>query len=73
MRDRTDTTPDRDLALLRERATRVAAFKARVQTAGMTRPSRAPEERAFLERRGVVLPFIERGVPTLRGRRSPSP
>lgn len=62
---------ERDMALLRERAARVAAFKARVQVAGMTRPSRAPEERAFLERQGVVLSFVE--VETLaKRRRGPS-
>ncbi len=72
MKDRANTIAERDLALLRERAALVAAFKARVKTAGMTRPSRAPEERAFLEREGVALPFIERGAPTPRGRRPPS-
>ncbi len=57
---------ERDMALLRERAARVAAFKARVQVVGMTRPSRAPEERAFFERQGVALPFVEVGTPANR-------
>ena len=34
---------------LQQRAVAVAAFKARVDTAGMTRPTRANEERAFLK------------------------
>jgi hypothetical protein len=59
---------ERDMALLRERAARVAAFKGRVQVAGMTRPSRSPEERAFLERQGVALPFKEVGTPAKRRR-----
>lgn len=59
---------ERDMAQLRERAARVAAFKERVQVAGMTRPSRAPEERAFLEQQGVALPFKEVGTPAKRRR-----
>ena len=67
-----NTKTERDLALLRERAALVAAFKARVDTAGMTRPSRAPDELAFLEQQGVALPFGERGSAASR-RRGSSP
>lgn len=43
--------------LLQRRALAVAAFKARVDTAGLTRPVRADAERAFLtqSRRSVAL------------------
>jgi hypothetical protein len=64
---------ERDMALLRERAARVAAFKARVHVARMTRPCRSPEERAFLERQGVALPFKEVGAPTKRRRGRSAP
>ena len=46
--------------LLQRRALAVAAFKARVDTAGMTRPVRAAEERAFLESVGAESVFLER-------------
>lgn len=69
MAENTSMPNKRDMELLRERAARVAAFKARVQTDGMTRPSRTPEERAFLEQAGVVFPFIETGVAVSRGGR----
>lgn len=59
--DRTSTTPidmpsDR---LLQQRAEAVAVFKARVDPAGMTRPARADEERAFLKSIGARSVFTE--------------
>ena len=52
------TPMPRDHVLL-ERAVAVAAFTARVVTAGMTRPPRAEEERAFLTSIGAVGVFLE--------------
>ena len=46
--------------LLQRRALAVAAFKARVDTAGMTRSVRADEERACLESVGAESVFLER-------------
>ena len=54
---------ERDMALLRQRAAAVAAFKARVQVDGMTRPSRSPVERAFLVGIGASMPFRESDTP----------
>lgn len=59
--DRTSTTPI-DMSgdgLLQQRAEAVAAFKARADTAGMTRPARADEERAFLKSIGAHSVFTE--------------
>ena len=36
-----------------------AAFRARTNPTGMTRPPRDPDERAFLEERGMLGPFVE--------------
>ena len=58
-RDRTTVIDAPSDALLLQRAKAVAAFKARVDTAGMTRPVRAAEERAFLESVGVASVFVE--------------
>lgn len=38
---------------------RTAELRARTDTTGMTRPPRDPDERAFLEERGLLGPFIE--------------
>ena len=46
-------------ALLAERAERVRACKARIDTSNMTRAPRDPEERALLEAIGERLPFTE--------------
>gem|GEM_PF-6586753 len=54
---------DRDRALLLQRAQAVMAFKDGVDTTGMTRPARSPEERAYLESIGFQTPFIETGAP----------
>ena len=45
--------------ILQKRAVAVAAFKTRVDTAGMTRPARAEEEREFLKSIGAVGVFLE--------------
>lgn len=45
--------------LLQRRARAVEAFKARVDTADMTRRARAAEERAFLESIGAASVFRE--------------
>ena len=55
--DRNTSMPSDDL--LQNRAAAVAAFKARVDTARMTRPPRADEERAFLKSIGEVGVFLE--------------
>ena len=47
-------------ALWAERAQRVAAILRRANPEGMTRPPRDPEERAWLEERGRLGPFVER-------------
>lgn len=41
------------------RLARVRRSQARANTSGMTRPTRDPEERAFLESRGGLGPFRE--------------
>lgn len=46
-------------ALWIERARRVAEFRRRANPEGMTRPPRDPEERAWLEERGLLGPFRE--------------
>ena len=57
MRSRITSMPNDQI--LQKRAVAVAAFKARVDTTGMTRPARAVEERAFLESIGAVGVFLE--------------
>jgi len=59
----TERGNERDMALLQQRAAAVAAFKTRVNVEGMTRPSRSPVERAFLEELGASMPFRESGTP----------
>jgi hypothetical protein len=49
--------------VLLQRAAAVAAFKSRVQVAGMTRPKRSVEERTFLVRIGASMPFRETDEP----------
>ena len=44
----------------------VAAVRARTDPTGMTRPSRDPDERAFLVERGLQGPFIEVDDPSWR-------
>jgi hypothetical protein len=43
-----------------------AAFRARTRPEGMTRPPRDPDERAFLEERGLLGPFVEEERPGWR-------
>ncbi|CAA9360016.1 MAG: hypothetical protein AVDCRST_MAG89-3678 [uncultured Gemmatimonadetes bacterium] len=43
-----------------------AAFRARTNPEGMTRPPRDPDERAFLEERGMLGPFVEMDMPGWR-------
>lgn len=54
---------DIDLSEFREMWARsrdaTAAFRARTNPTGMTRPPRDPDERAFLEERGLLGPFVE--------------
>ncbi len=57
---------EREIVLL-QRAAAVAAFKSRIQVAGMTRPRRSVEERAFLVSIGASMPFRETDEP-LKGR-----
>jgi hypothetical protein len=45
--------------LIAERAERVRKVNERTVLAGMTRPARAPEKRAALERTGGLGPFAE--------------
>ena len=69
MRDLRDI-PDLEL-VWRERAARVRRSLARTSPAGMTRPPRDPDERAYLEGRGERGPFREasprRAGPLTRG------
>lgn len=59
------STMDKDLATLREiwrrRRAAAKAVRSRMDTRGMTRPPRSPEERAWLRQRGEAEVFIERG------------
>lgn len=60
MASRSTTSSDDERATaLRQRAAAVAAFKSRVDTRGMTRPARSPEERAFLKSVGAEGVFLE--------------
>lgn len=48
--------------------------KKNIDTTGMTRPRRDPAERAFLEERGLLGPFIETDIPpAYPRRRNPDP
>lgn len=67
-----------DLAELRamwdRRRRIVREAKRNIDTTGMTRPRRDPDERAFLEERGMLGPFIETDTPAAYPRRrSPVP
>jgi hypothetical protein len=57
------STMDEDLAALREtwrrRRAAAKAVRRRIDTRGMTRPPRSPEERAWLRQRGEEQAFIE--------------
>lgn len=61
---------DIDLSALRaiwdRRMKAAAALRARSDPTGMTRPPRDPEERAFLEERGLLGPFVEVEMPGWR-------
>ena len=57
MRDLRDI-PDLEL-VWRERAERVRRSRVRTSPVGMTRPPRDSDERAFLEARGQLGPFVE--------------
>lgn len=61
--DRPININDIDLSEFREMwarsRERTAAIRARSDPTGMTRPPRDPDERAFLEERGLLGPFIE--------------
>lgn len=46
-------------AMWARRREAAAAIRARSDPTGMTRPPRDPDERAFLEERGLLGPFIE--------------
>jgi hypothetical protein len=50
-------------ALWLERARRVAAVRRRANPAGMRRPPRDPDERAWLAERGRLGPFVEAAAP----------
>jgi hypothetical protein len=47
----------------------VREAKRNIDTTGMTRPRRDPDERAFLEERGMLGPFIETDIPPAYPRR----
>lgn len=49
--------------LIAERAERVGKINERTVFAGMTRPARAPEKRAALQRVGGLGPFAESSTP----------
>jgi hypothetical protein len=52
----------------------VREAKRNIDTTGMTRPRRDPDERAFLEERGLLGPFIETEIPpAYPRRRKPDP
>jgi hypothetical protein len=50
----------------------VREAKRNIDTTGMTRPRRDPAERAFLEERGLLGPFIETDIPFAYPRRRTS-
>ena len=49
-----------------ERLARVRRSQARADVTGMTRPRRDPDERRFLEERGLLGPYREIDVPPRR-------
>jgi hypothetical protein len=57
------STLEEDLAVLRrmwqQRQDAAEPMRRRIDTRGMTRPPRAPEERAWLEEHGGAGPFVE--------------
>lgn len=61
---------DIDLSELRavwdRRRQAASALRARSDPTGMTRPPRDPDERAFLEERGMLGPFVEVDMPGWR-------
>ncbi|HEX2091698.1 MAG TPA: hypothetical protein VHG28_04815 [Longimicrobiaceae bacterium] len=64
---------DWDLSALEEmwdrRARAVQKAIRNIDTTGMTRPRRDPDERAFLEERGMLGPFIETDIPSVYPRK----
>lgn len=59
-----------DLREMWERRRRIVReAKRNIDTTGMTRPRRDPDERAFLEERGLLGPFIETDIPPAYPRR----
>lgn len=64
-----------ELRAMWERRRRIVReAKRNIDTTGMTRPRRDPDERAFLEERGMLGPFIETDIPfAYPRRRSPAP
>ena len=56
-------------AMWERRAKLVEEAKRRIDTTGMTRPRRDPDERRFLEERGRMGPFIETDTPPAYPRR----
>lgn len=64
---------DWDLSALEEmwerRSRAVEAVKRRIDTTGMTRPKRDPDERRFLEEQGRPGPFVETDIPPAYPRR----
>jgi len=57
------STLEEDLAILRRmwerRRAAAEPMRRRIDTRGMTRPPRSPEERAWLEEHGGTGPFVE--------------
>ena len=53
-------------AIWARRREAAAEVRARSDPAGMTRPPRDPDERAFLEERGLLGPFVEKEEPGWR-------
>ena len=66
--DRIDLTELREMWARRRAA--AAPFRALVDPTGMTRPSRDPDERAFLAERNALGPFVEVDHPSWREWRS---
>ncbi len=54
-------------AMWDERARAVERAKLGIDVRGMTRPARAPYERAWLEAHGDLGPFVETDTPPVRG------
>ncbi len=61
-------------AMWERRRKLVEEAKRNIDPTGMTRPRRDPDERAFLEERGMLGPFIETDIPfAYPSRRRPDP